>query len=705
MRNYALIVLCLVMGVVMSACAGDFQPQPQLNSIGDGASHEGSKYSTTSMALKVDPITTLPQDCTPPYDSSCSSLGPNDQLTCLPTGVGTGHCALYVTDNTSVYNDPFIPDSKSTFDYISCPGYGTADDDDYCASKKLGSVDYVSKCIVTEETAKASGDRGRCAYFFKECTLAKDTPCEAKGYYLPDADLVCSVAADLSKAVTEMCDNGVDNNCNGQTDEENALSSTEYWLDGDGDLYGSTGAASKKLCAPANSYTATVGGDCNDSASSVNPGASESCNGVDDDCDSTTDEGVKTTFYADADNDTYGNSSVTTEACSAPSGFVSNSTDCNDSVGSVHPNATESCNGVDDDCDGTTDEGVKTTFYADADSDTYGNSSVTTEACSAPSGYVSNTTDCNDSASSVNPGASESCNGVDDDCDSTTDEGVKTTFYADADSDTYGNSSVTTEACSAPSGYVSNSTDCNDGAGSVHPNATESCNGTDDDCDGTTDEGVKTTFYADADNDTYGNLNATTDACEAPSGYVSNTTDCNDSAGSVNPGATDVCNQVDDNCDGETDVGANGQPTCDTSCPTVKKYTCNQEYTLDWSTLATSNTISSYQCWTAAGVKTVPVTFSSPEFMLAPNVSNGVKYSFQITTPGTGALAALLHGTCSPDSNTTSVTPYNPAKGLNGTCSSFGTSSVNGGVAGTDYVSLDKASATGTVKFKFICTP
>ena len=560
------------MGVVMSACAGDFQPQPQLNS-GDTASHEGSKYSTTSMALKVDPITTLPQDCTPPYDSSCSSLGPNDQLTCLPTGVGTGHCALYVTDNASVYKNEFDPDSTNTFDYISCPGYGTIDDDNYCASMKLGSADYVSKCIVTEETVKAAGDRGRCAYFFKECTLAKGTPCEVKGYYLPDADLVCSVAADLSKAVTEMCDNGVDNDCDGQTDEENALGSTEYWLDGDSDLYGSTGAASKKLCAPANSYTATVGGDCNDSAGSVNPGASESCNGTDDDCDGTTDEGVKTTFYADADNDTYGNLSVTTEACSAPSGYVSNTTDCNDSVGSVHPNATESCNGTDDDCDGTTDEGVKTTFYADADNDTYGNLSVTTEACSAPSGYVSNTTDCND------------------------------------------------------------------GAGTVHP------------------------------------------------------------------GATDVCNQIDDNCDGQTDVDANGQPTCDTSCPTVKKYTCNQEYTLDWTTLAASNTISSYQCWTAAGAKTVPITFSSPEFMLAPNVANGTKYSFQITSPGTGALAALLHGTCSPDSNTTSVTPYNPAKGLNGTCSSFGTSSVNGGVAGTDYVSLDKAAATGTVKFKFICTP
>jgi len=64
-----------------------------------------------------------------------------------------------------------------------------------------------------------------------------------------------------------------------------------------------------------------------------------------------------------------------------------------------------------------------------------------------------------------------------------------------------------------------------------------------------------------------------------------------------------------------------------------------------------------------------------------------------------------LHGTCSPNEGTNQVTAYNPTKGLNGTCMTFGSVSVNGGTAGTDYVVLDKASATGKVTVKFICTP
>jgi len=121
--------------------------------------------------------------------------------------------------------------------------------------------------------------------------------------------------------------------------------------------------------------------------------------------------------------------------------------------------------------------------------------------------------DCNDNNPAVHPGATEVCNGIDDNCDTQIDEGVKSTFYADSDNDTYGNPSVTTLACSAPTGFVSNNTDCNDGNTNIHPGATEVCNGIDDNCNTQTDEGVKTTFYADSDNDTYGNLSVTTLAC------------------------------------------------------------------------------------------------------------------------------------------------------------------------------------------------
>jgi hypothetical protein len=75
---------------------------------------------------------------------------------------------------------------------------------------------------------------------------------------------------------------------------------------------------------------------------------------------------------------------------------VSNDGDCDDTDGNVYPGATEVCNGVDDNCDGNVDEGVLQTFYLDSDGDTYGDAGTSTQACSAPSGYVSNDGDCDD---------------------------------------------------------------------------------------------------------------------------------------------------------------------------------------------------------------------------------------------------------------------------------------------------------------------
>ncbi|MEN9949187.1 MAG: hypothetical protein RL106_2010, partial [Bacteroidota bacterium] len=301
--------------------------------------------------------------------------------------------------------------------------------------------------------------------------------------------------------------------------------------------------------------------DCNDASATVYPGATETCNTIDDDCDGTTDEGVQTTFYADADSDTYGDLATTTSACSAPVGYVSNSTDCNDASATVYPGAAETCNTIDDDCDGSTDEGAQTTFYADADNDTYGDVATTTLACSVPAGYSVNSTDCDDSEAGVNPGATETCNSIDDDCDGSTDEGVQTTFYADADSDTYGDLATTTSACTAPAGYVSNSTDCNDASAAVNPGATETCNSIDDNCSGTSDEGVSTTYYEDNDNDTYGSATSTVQACTLPVGYVTNSNDCNDNNGSVNPGATELCgNSIDEDCSGADLVCPDGGP-------------------------------------------------------------------------------------------------------------------------------------------------
>ena len=172
--------------------------------------------------------------------------------------------------------------------------------------------------------------------------------------------------------------------------------------------------------------------DCDDKDKTIHPGASETCNNEDDDCDGSVDEGLNTTYYRDADGDGYGDVNDTVEDCSPPSGYVENHDDCDDDNAKIYPGRAETCNGLDDDCDGTVDEGiVMPTFYGDADGDGYGVSTDTVQACAAPEGYVSNDADCDDSDAGVNPGAAEILdNGIDDDCDPET-----TDISLDVDSD------------------------------------------------------------------------------------------------------------------------------------------------------------------------------------------------------------------------------------------------------------------------------
>ncbi len=268
------------------------------------------------------------------------------------------------------------------------------------------------------------------------------------------------------------------------------------------------------------------------------------------------------TWYADTDGDSYGNPGTSQVTCTgAPSGYVSNNTDCNDNNAAINPAAAETCNGIDDDCDGSADDGLTfSTWYADADGDSYGNAATSTTACSQPSGYVSNGTDCDDNNGAINPGATENCNGIDDDCDGSTDEGCNTyTWFADADGDSFGNPAIstTTQTPVAPSGYVANNGDCNDGNSAIHPSATETCNNIDDDCDGIADDGLTfLTFYTDADGDGYGASSATgISSCTPVPGAVTNNGDCNDGNSTINPAASETCNNIDDNCNGATDEG------------------------------------------------------------------------------------------------------------------------------------------------------
>ena len=171
-------------------------------------------------------------------------------------------------------------------------------------------------------------------------------------------------------------------------------------------------------------------------------------------------------------------------------------------------------------------------------------------------GYTSDV-DCNDADNTINPGATEVCDGIDNNCDGNIDEAGGATWYADADGDSYGDAASTTVACDVPVGYVADNTDCNDGDAAINPAATEVCDGIDNNCDGNIDEGLTfVTYYADGDGDTYGDAGMASTTCDgAPVGYVENSSDCNDADAAVNPSATEVCDGIDNNCDGNIDEG------------------------------------------------------------------------------------------------------------------------------------------------------
>ena len=259
------------------------------------------------------------------------------------------------------------------------------------------------------------------------------------------------------------------------------------------------------------------------------------------DKDSTDDGTIDDTIYDPGEQDNDGD------------GFTTSDGDCDDENSAFHPAAEEICDGIDNNCDGEIDEGVTNTFYADTDDDGFGDEGSTVEACDSPDGYVAVGGDCDDTTAESFPGNVEYCDGVDNDCDGDIDEDVQETFWADGDGDGYGDPDSVIETCEEVSGYVANSDDCDDTSSISYPLADEICDELDNDCDGTVDEGVTDTYYADVDGDTYGVSDMTTEACDLPTGYSDIPGDCDDAVAAINPDALEECDTVDNDCDGTID--------------------------------------------------------------------------------------------------------------------------------------------------------
>ncbi len=338
--------------------------------------------------------------------------------------------------------------------------------------------------------------------------------------------------ADTGEACTpEVCD-GLDNDCDGAIDEADATDAPVWYGDADADGYGA-GLAVAACTAPESSTDNPD--DCDDNDATVHPGAEVACSSADANCDGAPDD-------VDADGDHF-------LGCE----------ECNDTDATAFPGGSEACDGVDDDCDGTIDEDASDMhrWYTDGDTDGYG-AGAATLSCDAPADGVANAADCDDADAAVFPGATELCNGIDDDCDGDIDQDAvdTTTYYIDYDSDGYGNAAWTDGGCSQPAGYVTNADDCDDTDDLVSPAGTELCNGYDDDCDSLVDEPDAldaTTWYEDLDGDLWGNAAVYDVQCEAPTAWVDVDGDCDDTDATAYPGAVERFDGADDDCDGSVD--------------------------------------------------------------------------------------------------------------------------------------------------------
>jgi hypothetical protein len=542
-------LLCtLTLGLALGACGSD--PASELLDATTLLDTGGAGDASTFDVLDDAPLDAVPDavepDVVEPDTGEGDAMGPD---VVIPPGCGNGvidegeacddgddngnapdacrpDCTLPACGDGIVDSDEACDDGDENADGVpdacrldcalpAC-GDGIVDSGEACDDANDDDTDACGNaCVIAgADVCTACTDDAECGREADRCTA------------LGDASF-CTIACGADGA----CPEGT--TCNDDADGAQCVpdaGSCDGCIDGDGDGYGIGEAC--------------LGFDCNEDSALAFVGADEICDGIDNDCDGAIDTNAvdAVAYYVDADDDGFGDPDAFLVGCGPSDAFVvTEGGDCDDADDTISPGVADICDGIDNDCSEDTPDGLNDPLAG------FPCDGLDEDLC--PSGR---TTCVNEAIACVEDADDliEVCDGFDNDCDPSTLDGSQDPLVgAPCDGD---DSDLCQEGTAT----------CTDGAlfcDDFSDDSIEICNGADDDCDGVADNDAldAPTWFEDGDGDFFGTDEGARVQCLAPAGdWVADGGDCNDDDDAVFPTAAEICNGVDDNCDGGIDVDA-----------------------------------------------------------------------------------------------------------------------------------------------------